>query len=414
MAGKKIRIYLSMALALIIVLGYESFIVFLVQADYRKIASLYRARQAKVNVTPTPGEFFEPTTVPEIVWEPSATPVPTMRIVPTVKKTPTAIPSKIPTRAPTRVPTRKPTVKPTSLPVPATRASASKLSIFMIGSYTAGMRAILESNPRIVKVIEPNSDPAFYEAIRAYRKRRPDGITMVRFYNGTPGLYYPVTSDPEASAEDFFAKVIKPGAQALGSNKTLFDYMQNPNEFENTPEWRGEANMKWNGSFWRRLTELGNTTGIKTCIGGIPVGNIEPAELGFILEDLKAMHAMGAAFCYHGYTFNYSHDTSHEIFYSLRYRQYYEYFRQNAPELLSMPLILSEGGVAEGGDPRAGYLKSGKTEDYKSWLAWYDAELKKDAYVKGVTLFQIGNSSDWGYFDLESIAPWMAGYLKSN
>ena len=283
----------------------------------------------------------------------------------------------------------------------------------MIGGYTDGAKKILEANPPLIKVIEPTSDGAFFEAIRAYKQRVPGAVAVVRFYDGTQGLYYSASTDPASSAQDFYNKVMSPGISKLGGNKGLFDYIQSPNEFENTPEWRGEANMRWNGAFWRRLTDLVAGAGMKVCIAGIPVGNIEAAELGFIIDDLRAMKQRGASFCYHGYTFNLSQDVSHEIYYSLRYRQYYDYFRSNAPDLADMPLILSEGGVAGDGDPYAGYQVYGGAEKYKTWLKWFDGELRKDSYVKGVTLFQIGNDSDWGAFNLEPIADWLAEYLRS-
>lgn len=418
MTEKRVRIWVSMAIALLVVLFYESAVSFIVKGEYKKYLVL--RRPASVTATPMPAQapYFDPTPTPA---PPTNTPIPTRPPIPTAVRVPSpARPLPTPTRRVTAPPARKPTAAPTKAPAapqppPASSSpSRSKLSAFMIGHYTEGARRILEANPPLIKVIEPVSDPAFFEAIRAWRQRVPGGVSVVRFYNGTAGLYYPATSDPSASAQDFFNKVVKPGLDGLGGNKNLFDYLQSPNEFENTPEWRGEANMKWNGAFWRKLTELNSQAGIKTCIGGIPVGNIEAPELKFMLEDLKAMKNMGAAFCYHGYTFNYSHDVGHEIYYSLRYRQYYDYFRANVPELASMPLILSEGGVAEGGDPYAGYLKNNKVSQFEDWLTWFDSEMRQDPYVVGVTLFQIGNDSDWGNFDLEKISSWMGDYLRNS
>lgn len=412
MNEKRFRIAICMLLAFVLVTRYRQVMNAVSQVSHIRLASM----PVEVIPTPTTADMphFDPTAAPQQPQKqkPTNTPIPTSILPPSItpRQSPRATikPSIKPTRIPTRVPTKTPIVQAPQVPV-----TISKLSVFMIGRYTAGAKSILESNPRIIKVIEPNSDPAFYEAIRKWRSRVPGGIAMVRFYTGTQGLYYPVESDPKASAEDFFAKVIKPGIDALGSNRNLFDYHQSPNEFENTPQWRGEANMKWNGIFWERLTQLSAGAGIKPCIAGIPVGNIEPEELGYVLENLKRMHAQGAAFCYHSYTFNYSRDVNHEIWYSLRYRKFYDFFQAQAPELASMPLILSEGGIAENGDPYAGYLKSGKIDEYKGWLTWFDGQIRQDSYVKGITLFQIGNDSDWGYFNLEPVAPWLGDYLQS-
>lgn len=416
MGSKKLRIYLAMFLALILVTQTKNIVTFASKQDFKAIfASLTRPRPQGGGLagsigfdTVTPQPSTNPASAPTEAPAATLAPQPTVTL-------PTAVPTPIPTAAPTRVPTRVPTARPTAVPTlgPASGASKSKLSEFMINSYTDGARAILEANPPVVKVIMPWSDSAFYEAIRAWKKRVPEGVAVVRMYEGTPGLYYNATTDPAASAEDFFKKVISPGITKLGSNKSLFDYVADPNEFENVPDWRGEANIKWNGAFWRRLSELSAGAGLRLCVGSIPVGNIEAADLGFVIDDFKAMKKQGAAFCYHGYTTNLSTDVSREIWYSLRYRQYYDYFKANAPEVADMPLIIGEGGVAGDGDPYAGYQKYGGADKFKVWLQWYDGEIRKDSYVRGVTLFQIGNNSDWGAFNLEPISGWMADYLRS-
>ena len=344
--------------------------------------------------------FFLPTLFPS----PSATiikltPSPTMVIKPTMIIKPS--------------PTKK--IIPTDTPFPKKKSlSKSKLSVFMIISFTSGANKILKSCPRLLKVIDPQGNQGFINAIKTYKNDCPDGLTIVRFYPGTQGIKYDLTDNPETSAQDFFKRAIYPNVKALGKDVYLFDYIQMPNEFENTPEWQGEEKMKWNGLFWLRLTELNQSLGLKTCIGSIPVGNSAGEDFSYIIEELRQMKNMGAALCYHSYTFHYSTDINEEIYLSLRYRQYYSYFSQNAPDLLSMPLIISEGGVAENGDPYAGYLKSNKIEEYKSWLTWFDQEIRKDNYVIGVTLFQIGNDSDWGYFNLEPIADWLSNYIDQN
>lgn len=397
-----------MIIAFIIVVGYESLVSFVVKRDYQKFISINKTGRPIATIQPTQAYFFEPTlTLPSVI----PTEIPKNIAIPTLKQylTPTKIPTKTPTRIPTRVPTTMPAITPSiSQPI-----SKSKLSIFMIGSYTAGAKQILEQNPPLVKIIEPTSDGAFFEALRAYKRRVPGGLAIVRFWEGTEGLKYPLESNPVTAAQDFFNRVVQPGINRLGGNINYFDYLQTPNEFETTPEWWGETKIRWNGAFWRKLTELNINAGIKTCIGGIPVGNVQATELNFMIGDLKAMKQLGAAFCYHGYTFNYSKDVNHEIQLSLRYRQFYNYFRDNAPELASMPLILSEGGVAENGDSTAGYQKYGHSTQYESWLEWFDSELRKDDYVKGVTLFQIGNNSDWNAFNLEPISNWLADYIRS-
>lgn len=272
---------------------------------------------------------------------------------------------------------------------------------------------VFSGGARIIKVIDPQLNPPMMELVKKYKNTFSEGIAVLRFYYKTLEKIYNLSNNPEEAAEDFFHRVNQPGFQALGENLPYFNYIQTPNEFEVTPSWEGEANISWNGRFWERLTSLNLQYGIKTCIGGIPVGNVNPSDLQYILANLQKINDMGGAFCYHGYSFDYNKDLNQELYLSLRYRQFYQFFKNNAPDLANFPLILSEGGIAEGGDPKAGYLNSGSIEAYKSWLQWYDNEIRKDPYVVGVTLFQIGNTTDWQAFNLESIADWLTQYLKS-
>ncbi|MFH0773865.1 MAG: hypothetical protein V1922_06165 [bacterium] len=410
MTEKRIRIFASIIASFLLVTQFNNARLALSKLNLKNLLVI---QQRKPSITPepttaiqpsishaTPMNFFGATLIPTLVIT-APTQMPTQSVI----VTPTWVPiiSPIPT---TR---RAPTPKPVA---PAIKLSSSKLGVFIINDYSEGARQIVESCPRVIKFIDPQGNDTFIEAAKKY-KQACNGVTVARFYPGTEGIKYTTSDNPERSAEDFFSKAIRPNLDGLGANKTLFDYLQMPNEFENTPEWWGEEKMKWNGRFWVKLTGLNKNAGIKTCVGSMPVGNTTGQDMSFIVEELRAMKNMGAALCYHGYTFHYSTDANVELELSLRYRQYYSFFKNQAPDLASMPLILSEGGVAENGDPKGGYQAAGHAEKYKSWLAWFDAELRKDPYVVGVTLFQIGNDSDWSSFNLEPIAPWMAGYVRS-
>jgi|GEM_PF-1763537 len=396
----------------------KSFSLNLFKKTIKKISFPKLTLISKKNILPTPTlvrKPIKPTTPFFITLTPPPTkPAPTNNIFPnqtTVQKvTPTKIPPS-PTKIPPS-PTRTIPSPTNSLSLKST-ISQSKLGIFVLVGLSNGAKKIIAAGSKIIKFIDPQGNQEMLNIVKEYKKQYPQGITVLRFWNRTPGIHYTVNNNPETSSQDFFNRVHQPAFQELGENLRYFDYLQTPNEFETTPEWWGEEKIRWNGRFWLKLTQLNKNYGIKTCIGGIPVGNVEANELGYIIQELKQMKNLGAAFCYHGYTFNYSTNVNEEIQLSLRYRQFYNFFRQNAPELISMPLILSEGGVAENGNPKAGYLISNSAEKYKSWLSWYDNEIRKDPYVIGVTLFQIGNTTDWSYFDLEPISNWLSSYIRS-
>lgn len=317
-------------------------------------------------------------------------------------------------------------ISPTSIPIPPLPSSAvrppsptiirqqlSKLGIFILGGMSSGSQKILAAKPKIIKFLDPQYDDDQMKAAKNYKLTNPNGIIVLRLYQGTTNIKYTVSSDPVRSAEEFFAVVIRPGLQMFGGDLKYFDYLQTPNEFENTPEWWGEAKTTWNGKFWLRLTQLNKTAGIKTCVGSIPVGNTTATDMSYIIDDLRLMKNMGAALCYHGYTFTYSTDVSQESQTSLRYRDWYNYFKNNEPDLYSMPLILSESGVAERGQASAGYLTNKRITDYENWLSWYDKQLQKDPYVVGATIFQIGDEGNWESFNLEQISGWLANHISN-
>lgn len=306
-------------------------------------------------------------------------------------------------------------ITPTSVPRPPTsvpRQSSSKLGIFILGDITSGSQEILAAKPKIVKFLDPQYDDDQMNAVKNYKTKNPNGIAVLRLYQGTTNLQYSTSNDPVLSAQDFFNQVIRPSLAMFGGDLKYFDYLQTPNEFENTPEWWGEEKTTWNGKFWLKLTQLNKSAGIKTCIGSMPVGNTTATDLSYIIDDLRAMKNMGAALCYHGYTYTYSTDVSAESQTSLRYRDWYNYFQDNEPDLYSMPLILSESGVAENGQAGAGYLTNNRIADYENWLSWYDKQLQKDLYVLGATIFQIGDEGNWDSFNLEKIAPWLATHIS--
>lgn len=145
-------------------------------------------------------------------------------------------------------------------------------------------------------------------------------------------------------------------------------------------------------------------------VGGLP---IEPSRLGPMVPGLRLAHHLGGAWGCHGYTIKYTKDLNEEIWLSLRYRQAYDYFKEHAPELMTFPMILLEGGVDDkGNELKDGWLARGSLEKFADWLEWYDSELMKDDYVLGVTLFKIGAPSIWESFEMEPVVPWMIEHYK--
>jgi hypothetical protein len=202
------------------------------------------------------------------------------------------------------------------------------------------------------------------------------------------------------------------------SDRALIDYLEGPNEGDSTPTWQSLQSAQWFSTFWQNLSPLIAAAGFKPCIGSIAVGNppgtpdqIQSYIAAFV-PALRQTKNLGGAWSYHAYTLNYDTDTGVEYYYSLRYRQFYNQFASQYPDLTNMPLILSEGGVDQSGTPStSGWQARGTAADYERWLNWFDRQLSLDGYVLGCTLFEIGNPSGWPSFDLEPIGAWLGNYL---
>ena len=256
------------------------------------------------------------------------------------------------------------------------------------------------------------------QAARAYKAATPLGQVVLRVYTATS---YPITADPAASATNFWTTVLQPPLKALSpSDRALIDYLEGPNEGDSTPTWQSLQAAQWFSTFWQNLSPLIAGAGFKPCIGSIAVGN-PPGTPGQIQSYIAALvpalrqaKSLGGAWSYHAYTINYVTDANVEYYYSLRYRQYYGQFAAQFPDLASMPLILTEGGVDQSGTPStSGWQARGSAADYERWLNWFDHQLAADSYVMGCTLFELGNPAGWSSFDLEPIGAWLGNYLTA-
>ena len=116
----------------------------------------------------------------------------------------------------------------------------------------------------------------------------------------------------------------------------------------------------------------------------------------------------GGAWSYHAYSIQYTADEGIESWYSLRYRRFYDFLGRQHPDLLLLPMILTEGGAGQDG------WRPGGAARFENWLTWFDAEISQDGYILGVTLFEIGDSQGWPNFDLEPVAGWLSDYLSTH
>jgi len=301
--------------------------------------------------------------------------------------------------------------------------SNSKLSAHLINSYTVGSSNIVAGRPRILKVLGLDSGfpPGMVQAMRDYKVKVPSGKVIVRVYSPKT---YSLADGATASAGDFWTNILQQSLNSISaSDRALIDFLEGPNEGQTpTLGYPGSAPLQasqWFNQFWTNLTPRIVAAGYKPCIGSIAVGNPGgttsemQSYLAAFVPALRQSKAAGGAWSYHAYTINYTTDVGTEIWYSLRYRQFYSYFVSAFPDLDAMPLILTEGGVDFSGDPNtSGWQARGSQVDYEQWLNWFDGQMQQDSYVLGCTLFENGDPGGWSSFDLEPIAGWFENYLS--
>jgi hypothetical protein len=299
---------------------------------------------------------------------------------------------------------------------PAARAqqTESRLGLHMIINYTGGASQVVNAHPRIHKILDTGG--AMMASARDFKSNNPNGVLVLRVY--TP-RGYSRSQDPAWAANDFWNTILAPPINGLSAaDRALIDYVEGPNEGDSTPTWGSLADAQWYNTFWVNLAPLIANAGFKPCAFSISVGNPPGDEayvrlmLDTIVPALRVCKSYNGGWSYHSYTIPYSKNVNTEIWYSLRYRQYYSYFQSVYPDLANLPLLLTEGGVDGQTAPGGPGWKVGDAAKYIDWLTWFDARMAENPYVIGCTLFQSGDLN-WFSFDVEEICPWLAEHILS-
>jgi hypothetical protein len=364
-------------------------------------------------------------------------PTPTHTQTPT--QTPTPTPS--PTSSPTLPATPTPTSTPTDVRLTRTGASAShqlvrrasgpadvrlakgargsKLGIHVQWNNSPDiMDFIRRTQPAVVKAV---GDLGFLAEVKAVS---PSTVTIGRLPHNSQTM----EDDPVEAARAYVA-------QNLGHYRghPWVDYWEGYNE----PGIGGR--MDWYAAFEAERVRVMAKYGLRTAIGGFATGGPEWEELVEFLPAIEAAYEHGGILTLHEYDAP-TMDRSVGAGISgrpgrpdrgalaLRYRWWYEDFLK--PRGLVIPLVISEAGIDGGlrnrpGPPGLGWwefteywssqgLGDNGTQTYINQLAWYDAEVRKDSYVVGFTVFTAGViSDDWKSFDITPILPELATYLAS-
>ena len=294
---------------------------------------------------------------------------------------------------------------PSSGPPPPPPLSSSKLGPHILGApNNTGGSTILAACPRVAKWVAPST--GIDAAISNYKSHCPAGIAILRVYVPASMAAYTATNDPAASANDFWNKMVAQGLSSAGQPSQI-DWLEGPNELDNLPNWYNDpTTAAWVASFWSTLADLMHNAGYNPLVGSLVAGQPSPASVFAPLAAAMKSKGFKWGWSYHSYTFGATMTISSETAYTLYYRQVRD---QNG--LAGVPLILSEGGYLTASS--TGWQGQLTNDQYLAWLKWFDAQLRKDLEVSGLTIFQVGNDTDWQSFDLTPIAPELANYLTT-
>ena len=298
-----------------------------------------------------------------------------------------------------------------------------------------------------------NSDPYFFEFIRRVHPRVVKGINDVSWMSAvkqdspdtiTLGILggkeetWVGTTDPAAAANNYVATNL-----ATYRQNPSVDYWEAWNEYNPATT----EQMQWYAQFEAARVCAMQASGLHGAVGSFAVG--WPAtydQMILFLPALEAAHKCGGIFTLHEYNgptmaCDVAVDTPNIIpgapalnvpagTHALRYRLWYEGLLKPRG-LGDLPLVISEAGIDGTLNPGAcGNPGGGGWKDFQAWwaqqglgpdgpqayvnvLAWYDAELKKDPYVLGATLFTAGALNDdntWHSFDLHEMLIALAYY----
>jgi hypothetical protein len=350
------------------------------------------------SATPTPA----PAVAARPTWTATAAPpAPITTSTPTPTGTPTV------TLTSTRP---RPTPTPTATPFPP--GPPTKLGLFVTRNDPSLFDLIGTRNVALVKTLELDAN-----FVRQIKETSPDTLLVGRIH--LPQLDLSAI-DPQMEARRF-VELLLPIAGDPERMK-WFDAWEAYNE----PVPADNAAMRRLADFEAERTRLLAQAGIRSVIGNFGTGQ---PPLEFWPDFLPAVQAAKE---HHGYlglheysapTMQFgtgknqldpSADEGDEGWLTLRYRKVYRQFL--IPNGLTVPLLITECGIDGTVGNRPGPIGRGWKDFVEYWaeigmgedgpgnyieqLAWYDAELYRDEYVKGAAIFAAAASKGWESYEI--------------
>ncbi len=206
----------------------------------------------------------------------------------------------------------------------------------------------------------------------------------------------------------------------------------------NEPVIKHEWQMTWYATFEAERARLMDELGLKVGIGNFSTGTPEADLFPAFMPALEAASEYGGVFAVHEYSAPSmldgvgapipGHEAAHDFgALTLRYRFWYEHYL--GPAGLMVPLVVTEagidGGVLKGQDPSLGgwrdfdgevaeYFPVHSLRTFLNEVSWYDDELRRDPYVVGFALFNVGDRrGQWSSWDITNELPYFADLALS-
>jgi len=260
----------------------------------------------------------------------------------------------------------------------------SKLSVHL-NSYPSNAFDVLERmQPSIVKIFNQSSEMNIDEI----RRRCPNTLIVYRHYS---------TRDYHEPAERFFDE-LRDTLNKLRGRGIIWEGINEP-IVETADDAR--ALNAWTVRFAQLIRNEGEL------VAGFcwSTGNPTPDKLPMVLPHLVDAAAAVDVHAFHEYYKQNGGQTD--------WRRYRE-FERALPAHARKPILITEAGWDDNGDPRTGgYRGKVSEQQYLEILKQYDAVLMQDPYVLGATVFQWGDGA-WPSFELAPMINLFAAYVQQS
>jgi hypothetical protein len=296
---------------------------------------------------------------------------------------------------------------------------ASRLGIHVTRNSDPGIMAFVrEAQPAVIVGV---GDLGWLSEVK---ETSPQTVTVGRFAETDQHI----TGDPVERARAFVAEHLEryqanPGVDYwLGWNEPVIDEV-----------WQ----MQWYATFEAERVRAMAELGYKSAIGNFSTGTPEAHEFAAFLEAVRAAKDHGGILALHEYsapTMKHGvgagipgHDAKSSAgSLTLRYRYFYDYYLRVHD--LIIPLVFTEAGI-DGGVLRQGGLGGWRDFDpipyewvdgatthipYMDQINWYDDELRRDPYVLGFAIFNVGETTGmWASFDVTDMLSEFAALIAT-